>query len=57
MSNLHNEIGSLSAAEKFELLDGLWESLEADAPARRSRTNSGPNSTIAWPNMSGTRPM
>jgi putative addiction module component (TIGR02574 family) len=32
MSNLHNEIGSLSAAEKFELLDALWESLEADAP-------------------------
>jgi predicted signal transduction protein with EAL and GGDEF domain len=33
MSNLQNEIGSLSAAEKFELLDVLWESLEADAPA------------------------
>ncbi|HZL56351.1 MAG TPA: addiction module protein [Bryobacteraceae bacterium] len=33
MSNLHNEIGSLSAAEKFELLDVLWESLEADVPA------------------------
>ena len=33
MSNLHNEIGSLSAAEKFELLDTLWESLEADVAA------------------------
>jgi len=32
MSNLQNEIGSLSAAEKFELLDALWESLESDAP-------------------------
>jgi len=32
MSNLQNEIGSLSAAEKFELLDALWESLEADGP-------------------------
>jgi putative addiction module component (TIGR02574 family) len=32
MSNLQNEIGNLSAAEKFELLDLLWESLEADAP-------------------------
>ena len=31
MSNLQNEIGSLSAAEKFELLDILWESLEGDA--------------------------
>jgi len=30
MSNLRNEIGNLSAAEKFELLDVLWESLEAD---------------------------
>ncbi|MDQ6760218.1 MAG: addiction module protein [Acidobacteriota bacterium] len=30
MSNLRNEIGSLSTAEKFELLDVLWESLEAD---------------------------
>jgi putative addiction module component (TIGR02574 family) len=30
MSNLRNEIGNLSAAEKFELLDELWESLEAD---------------------------
>jgi putative addiction module component len=30
MSNLQNEISSLSTAEKFELLDALWESLEAD---------------------------
>jgi putative addiction module component (TIGR02574 family) len=30
VSNLRNEIGNLSAAEKFELLDALWESLEAD---------------------------
>lgn len=33
MNNLQNEIGSLSAAEKFELLDVLWESLETDTPA------------------------
>jgi putative addiction module component (TIGR02574 family) len=32
MSNLQNQIGSLSTEEKFELLDVLWESLEADAP-------------------------
>ena len=32
MSNLQNQIGSLSIAEKFELLDVLWESLETDAP-------------------------
>ncbi len=30
MSNLQNQLGNLSAAEKFDLLDALWESLEAD---------------------------
>lgn len=30
MTNLQNEIRSLSAAEKFDLLDAVWESLEAD---------------------------
>lgn len=30
VSNLRNEIGNLSAAEKFELLDALRESLEGD---------------------------
>ncbi|MBV8819251.1 MAG: addiction module protein [Acidobacteriaceae bacterium] len=33
MSQLPHEIGLLSAAEKYELLDELWESLEADLPA------------------------
>jgi putative addiction module component (TIGR02574 family) len=32
-SNLQNEIGSLSAAEKVELIDALWESLEMDVQA------------------------
>ncbi|HEX4166677.1 MAG TPA: addiction module protein [Bryobacteraceae bacterium] len=32
MSNLQNKIRDLSPAEKLELLDVLWESLEADAP-------------------------
>ena len=31
MSDLRNQIESLSAAEKAELLDTVWESLEADA--------------------------
>lgn len=30
MSDLRHEIGNLSTAEKFELLDALWESLEGD---------------------------
>src|SRR5260370_11738861 len=31
MSNLRDQIGGLSVAEKIELLDLLWESLEAEA--------------------------
>ena len=31
MSDLRSQINSLSAAEKAELLDTVWESLEADA--------------------------
>ena len=31
MSDWRNQINSLSAAEKAELLDTVWESLEADA--------------------------
>jgi putative addiction module component (TIGR02574 family) len=33
MSNLQHEIGALSQAEKLDLLDMLWESIEADIPA------------------------
>jgi putative addiction module component (TIGR02574 family) len=31
MSDLRNQINSLSPAEKAELIDTLWESLEADS--------------------------
>jgi putative addiction module component (TIGR02574 family) len=31
MRDLRSQINSLSAAEKAELLDTVWESLEADA--------------------------
>ena len=31
MSDLRHQIENLSAAEKAELLDAVWESLEADA--------------------------
>ena len=31
MSDLRSQINSLSAAEKAELLDTVWESLEAEA--------------------------
>jgi putative addiction module component (TIGR02574 family) len=33
MSHLPQNLEQLSAAEKFELLDALWESLESDLPA------------------------
>jgi putative addiction module component (TIGR02574 family) len=31
MTDLRNQIGNLTRAEKSELLDALWESIEADA--------------------------
>ena len=33
MSHLPQSLERLSAAEKFELLDALWESLESNLPA------------------------
>ena len=59
MSNLQNEIGSLSDVEKFELLDALWESLEADPPAmtseqrteldrRVAKYEQNPSDVIPW---------
>ena len=59
MSNIQSEIGSLSVAEKFELLDVLWESLEAEVPAltdvhraefdyRVARYEQNPSDVIPW---------
>jgi putative addiction module component (TIGR02574 family) len=59
MSNLQNEIGALSAAEKFELLDALWESLEAESlpltneqraelDYRAARYRENPADVIPW---------
>ncbi len=59
MSNLHDAIGSLSTTEKFELLDALWESLEADGPTltdeqlseldyRVARYEQNPSEVIPW---------
>jgi putative addiction module component (TIGR02574 family) len=59
MSNLQNEIASLSAAEKFELLDVLRESLEMEAPAlteeqraeldhRVARYRENPSDVVSW---------
>ncbi|RXH57523.1 addiction module protein [Granulicella sibirica] len=32
MTNLPSQISSLSVAEKFDLLDALWENIEAHPP-------------------------
>jgi putative addiction module component (TIGR02574 family) len=58
MSDLRNQIGNLSADEKLELLDVLWESLEADAPLtdtqraeldhRMARYEQNPTDVIPW---------
>ena len=59
MSDLRNQINSLSAAEKAELLDTVWESLEADAASltdaqraeldyRIARHEQKPSDVIPW---------
>jgi putative addiction module component (TIGR02574 family) len=59
MSDLRHQIDSLSAAEKAELLDVVWESLEADAvsltDAQRAeldhqiaRLEQNPSDVVPW---------
>jgi putative addiction module component (TIGR02574 family) len=59
MSDLRTQINSLSPAEKAELLDTLWESLEADSASltdaqraeldyRIARHEQSPSDVIAW---------
>jgi len=59
MSALRDQIASLSPAEKAELLDEVWESLEADAVAltdeqraeldyRIARHEQNPSDVIPW---------
>jgi putative addiction module component (TIGR02574 family) len=59
MSNLPQDIGNLSAAEKFELIDALWESIEAEPPAltveqrheldaREGRYQQNPSDVRSW---------
>ena len=59
MNDLRNQIDSLSAAEKAELLDMVWESLEADAVSltdaqraeldyRIARHVQSPSAVIPW---------
>lgn len=59
MNDLRNHIGSLSADEKAELLDAVWESLEADSASltdaqraeldrRIARHEQNPSDVIPW---------
>jgi putative addiction module component (TIGR02574 family) len=59
MSDLRSQINSLSPAEKAELLDTVWESLEADALSltdaqraeldfRIARHDQNPSDVIPW---------
>jgi putative addiction module component (TIGR02574 family) len=59
MRDLRNQIEGLSAAEKVELLDAVWESLEADAlllteahraelDSRIARHEQNPSDVIPW---------
>ncbi len=59
MSDLLNQINGLSPAEKAELLDTVWESLEADALSltdaqkaeldyRIARHEQNPSDIIPW---------
>ena len=59
MSDLRSQIKSLSPAEKAELLDTVWESLEADSASltdaqraeldlRIARNEQNPSDVISW---------
>ena len=59
MSDLRNQVNSLSPAEKAELLDTVWESLEADSVSltdaqraeldyRIARHEQNPSKVIPW---------
>ena len=58
MGDFRSQIGNLSAEEKLELLDVLWESLEGDAPLtdaqraelyyRMARYEQNPAGVIPW---------
>lgn len=59
MSALRDQIANLTSAEKAELLDAVWESLEADAltptdaqraelDSRIERLEQSPSKVIPW---------
>ena len=66
MSDFRNQVEQLSAAEKVELLDAVWESLEADSASlsdaqraelddRIARHARNPSDVIPWGEIGGNR--
>ena len=62
MSDLRSQLANLSATEKVELLDAVWESLESDAQSlteaqraeldsRIARHEKNPSDVIPWENV------
>ena len=47
MSDLRSQLANLSAAEKVELLDAVWESLESDAQSLTEAQRAELDSRIA----------
>ena len=47
MSDLRSQLTNLSAAEKVDLLDAVWESLEADAQSLTETQRAEVDSSLA----------
>jgi putative addiction module component (TIGR02574 family) len=67
MASLPDNISSLSAAEKLDLLDALWEDLEAHASAlspeqaeeldrREAAYQKNPSAAIPWQEVKAGQP-
>ena len=67
MATLPANISSLSASEKFDLLDALWEDLEAHAPVlsaeqsqeldrRVAAYEKNPSSVLSWEQVKAGQP-
>ena len=67
LATLPANIGSLSASEKFDLLDALWEDLETHAPAlsteqeqeldlRVAAYAENPSAVLSWEQVKAGRP-
>jgi putative addiction module component (TIGR02574 family) len=67
MASLPDNISSLSAAEKFDLLDALWEDLEAhpsvlspeqveELDRREAAYQKNPSAVVSWQEVKAGQP-